>query len=83
LSDVQQEGPPMKEERLGFFGYALGLVIFFSVMIALNFAPGISDIMRPLMYVEPGYTIPYFISQIYPLILAIPFFFIPRKRTVV
>jgi len=81
LSEQQEYTPPETKERLGFFGYVIGLFIFFPVMLGLNLIPGISDIFHLFFYVEPGYTIAYFLSQTWPFFFAIPFFFIRRKKT--
>ena len=81
MSEQQEYKLPETKERLGFFGYVIGLFIFFPLMLALNLIPGISDIFHLFFYVEPGYTLAYFLSQTFPFFLAIPFFFIRRKKT--
>jgi len=81
MSDQQEYKPPEVKERLGFFGYAIGLVINFLLIIVLYLIPGISEILHLYLYVEPDYTWQYLLSQIYPIFLAIPFFFIPRKKS--
>jgi len=81
LSEQQEYKSSETKERLGFFGYAIGLIIFFPMMLALNLIPGVREIYHLFFYVETGYTWAYLLSQIYPFLLAIPFFFMRRKKT--
>jgi hypothetical protein len=81
MSNHQEYKPPETKERLGFFLYAIGLIIIVPLMIALFLTPGIGEILHLYLYVEPDYTWQYLLSQIYPIFLAIPVFFIPRKKS--
>jgi hypothetical protein len=80
LSEYNLFGPTQKKEKLGFFGFALGLVIYFVTLILLNVIP-YGNIVIALFYAP--FTIPFqaVMSFIYPLIWSVPFIFIQRTKT--
>jgi uncharacterized membrane protein HdeD (DUF308 family) len=81
MSNHQEYKPPETKERLGCLGYAIGLIIIFPFIMVLYLIPGIIEILHLYLYVEPDYTWQYLLSQIYPIFLAIPFFFVPRRKS--
>ena len=82
MSEYNLFGPTLKRERLGFFGFALGLVVYFTCLITLNTIP-YGYVVIDFFYAP--LTIPFqaVMSFVYPLIWSIPFIFIPRTKTIV
>jgi hypothetical protein len=80
MSNGQLFDPPQKNERLGFFGFALGLVIYFVVNISLNVIPG-GNVIITIFYAPFTTPLQSVMGFVYPLIWSIPFFFIQRTRT--
>ncbi len=80
MSEYNLFGPSYVKERLGFFGFALGLVIYFIALILLNVIP--YGYLVIAFFYSP-FTIPFqaVMSFIYPLAWSIPFVFIPRTKT--
>ena len=80
MSNGQLFDPPQKRERLGFFGFALGLVIYFVGFIVLNVVP-YGYVVISIFYAPFTYTFQAVMVFIYPVIWSIPFIFIQRTKT--
>ena len=73
---------PQKKERLGFFGVALGLVIYFVVFFSLNVIP-YGYVVIAMLFAPFTIQFQTVMSFVYPLLWSAPFFFIKRTKTVV
>ena len=73
---MTQEPKLYTEEQLGFFGFALGIVLYLVIVIIVNFFP----VLRILF---PVYEFPwtYIMMLVYPLALGVILSFIPYKKS--
>ncbi len=70
---------PKKREKLGFFGFAIGMVTYFVGLILLNIIP-YGYIVIAFFYAPFTVEFQYVMTFVYPLIWSIPFIFIQRTR---
>jgi len=82
VSEYRLFGPTKKKERLGFFGFALGLVMYFICLILLNVVP-YGYVVIAFFYTPFTIQFQAVMSLIYPLIWSIPFIFIPRTKSII
>jgi hypothetical protein len=67
-------------QRMGFFGFALGVSLHFFMMIIANLVP---PILYVLMLITPRYEFPwnYIMIFVTPLIWGTIFFFVPYNKS--
>ncbi|MGY5859872.1 MAG: hypothetical protein RTU63_10925 [Candidatus Thorarchaeota archaeon] len=82
MSDTKLFSIPQKKERLGFFGFALGLVIYFVGFIGLNVIP-FGYVVISFFYAPFTIEFQSVMVFVYPLLWSIPFFFIQRTKTTI
>ena len=82
MSNGQLFDFPQKRGRLGFFGLALGFVIYFVGFILLNVIP-FGFVVISLLYAPFTREFQFVMMFVYPILWSVPFFFIPRKKMIV
>ncbi len=68
-----------EKKRLGAFGFALGIVIYFITIIILNLLPPIPMLVDAYVYLFP-FPLDYVMILVLPIICGVICYFTPQKE---